>query len=796
MTGEDTISVLCVDDEPGLAELVGTHLERADERLTTVAVTSAAAAFDALDTMAVDCIVSDYELPETDGIELLEAVRADDPTLPFVLFTGRGSEELASRAISAGVTDYLRKEPGTEQYALLARQVVHAVERVRARRAVDTAEERRRIILEGAPDSIVVLVEGEIVYANPVAVASAGAAGEADLVGRSIDAFAPNGRRDSVFRAIERTAVGDERRARVTRPFETLDGRRLMMEATGRRVTWDGAEGVVAVLRDVTDREAHDDARDRYRAVFEEAATAIVIADDDGRYVEVNEAACALFDVPRAELIGSRVSDFAAPEYDVEGKWTSFRAGDGVRGTFPLVRSDGEERVVEYGATADIVPGEHLSVLHDVTERVDLGERLEREQATLEEMYRITADGEASFDGQVERLLELGCDYLDVPGGYFMQIDEGRQRVVTAVGDDEVSPGETCPLEEAYCKRTVMRDELVTVQNAIEEGWEDDPAYERFGFGCYIGAKVTVGDDLYGTFCFAGSAPRTEPFGDAERTFVELMARWVSYELERRRTTDRLAEQNERLERFASVVSHDLRSPLSVARGFLDLVREDDDPAALDRVEAAHDRMETIIADLLTLTRKGEELGTVGSVDLNALVASSWDLAVSEEADATLDVEGPLGTVMADDERLRHLFENLFRNALEHAGDGALTVTVGATSDGFYVADDGPGIPADRREEIFEDGFTTRQDGTGLGLSIVEQIADAHEWDVAVTEGEHGGARFEISGVRGADDTDDAGDAADDGVALGDTDDEGDATDEDAADAVNDADGEARRTPE
>ncbi|NNC24966.1 diguanylate cyclase, partial [Salinisphaera sp. USBA-960] len=83
------------------------------------------------------------------------------------LFTGRGSEELASRAISAGVTDYLRKERGTEQYALLAQQVVHAVERVRAHRVTSAEEQRRRTILEASPDPIVVVVDGEIAYANP-----------------------------------------------------------------------------------------------------------------------------------------------------------------------------------------------------------------------------------------------------------------------------------------------------------------------------------------------------------------------------------------------------------------------------------------------------------------------------------------------------------------------------------------------------------------------------------------------------------------------------------------------------
>ncbi|WP_211313656.1 PAS domain S-box protein [Halarchaeum salinum] len=803
MTGEDTISVLCVDDEPGLAALVGAHLERADERLETTAVTSATAAFETLQTSDVDCIVSDYEMTGTDGIGFLETVRADDPELPFILFTGRGSEELASRAISAGVTDYLRKERGTEQYALLAQQVVHAVERVRAHRVSSAEEQRRRTILEASPDPIVVVVDGEIAYANPVAVEAAGGTTESDLVGRSIEAFVANGERESVLHAIERVVSSEERRDRVARPFESLDGRRMTMEATGRRVTWDGADGIVAVLRDVTGREAGDTERERYHAAFEGAAEAMVIADDDGQYIEANRAACELFGVSREALVDHHIGDFAAPDYDGKAAWAAFRDAGVSHGTFPLVRPDGEERVIEYGATPNVVPGEHLLVLHDVTNRVDLGDRLEREQSALEEMYRITADGDASFDEKLERLLELGCDYLDIPYGFLMEIGEGRQHVIEAVGGFPIQPGETCPLEEAYCKQTIARDELVTVQNALAEGWSDDPAYERFGLGCYVGAKVMVGDELYGTFCFAGSEPRGKPFNDTERTFVELMARWVSYELERRRTTERLEAQNERLERFTSVVSHDLRSPLSVAQGYLDLAREDDDPDALDRVEAAHERMERIINDLLVLARDGDDLGEMEPVDLDALVASSWDLAVEEDAAATLDIVDDLDTVTADPERLRHLFENLFRNAVEHgstgprsksadsvehsstgprndaadsvehsstgprndaadsvehAADEGVTVTVGTTGDGFYVADDGPGIPEDERAHVFDDGFTTRQNGTGFGLSIVAEIADAHGWTVDVTESATGGARFVVSGVRSEGETGQSGD--------------------------------------
>jgi PAS domain S-box-containing protein len=215
-----------------------------------------------------------------------------------------------------------------------------------------------------------------------------------------------------------------------------------------------------------------------------------------------------------------------------------------------------------------------------------------------------------------------------------------------------------------------------------------------------------------------------------------------------------LERQNEQLDRFASVVSHDLRNPIQVAAGRVDLAREtDDDEEHLDTIETTLERMETIVDDVLTLAKQGQTIKQVEPVDVAEVAERAWESV--ETSDARLENEAT-GIIAADEGRLSQVFENLFRNATEHA-DSSVTVQVGCLSSpdgflsndggGFYVVDDGPGIPQENRDAIFEPGHTGSDDGTGLGLAIVDSIVAAHGWDISVSESDTGGARFEITGV-------------------------------------------------
>ncbi|OYR44637.1 HAMP domain-containing sensor histidine kinase [Halorubrum sp. Ea8] len=223
------------------------------------------------------------------------------------------------------------------------------------------------------------------------------------------------------------------------------------------------------------------------------------------------------------------------------------------------------------------------------------------------------------------------------------------------------------------------------------------------------------------------------------------------------------------VDQVSSVISHDLRNPLDVAKAHLRAAQETGDPEHFESVADAHDRMERIIRDVLTLTRDDAVVQPTEEVAIETAARDAWESIDTEQVELT--VSESLPTVTADPDRLQRLFENLFRNSVEHGvatdetGNGqptkaptkgrsngrdgqtseSTTVAVHPFEGGFYIADDGPGIPSTEREIVFTPGYSTRSGGTGLGLAIVDRIVEAHGWDLTLTAADDGGARFEIS---------------------------------------------------
>jgi PAS domain S-box-containing protein len=463
ITEHGSVHLLHVDDEPGFADMVADHLERLDPRLDVEPITDPFEAVDWLQGASVDAVVSDFDMPRMNGLEFLDLVRETDVDLPFILFTGKGNEEIASEAITRGVTEYMQKDTGVDQYEVLANRLINAVEHYRAERSADVA-------------------------------------------------------------------------------------------------------------------------RRRFQAVFEQAFDAMIIADDEGRYLDVNSAACELFGRLEGDLLGSTAREFTVENFDFSTAWETFKSSDADRGLYPVRRPGGEIRIAEYAATTNIRPGEHLSVLRDVTDQQDM-----EKQAEIE-----------------------------------------RQR----------------------------------------------------------------------------------------------------------------------LREFAGVLSHDLKNPVALARGRLELLQsgatEADRAKHLESIADAVDRIDHVIEDVLAISRSTERELDAVPVSVSDVASDVWE-RVGRETDHA-DIEDGI-PITANEGRLERLLTNLFRNAIEH-GESAVHVRVGRLDDteGFYIEDDGPGIPPGERETVFDWKHSTKAGGTGIGLRSVKQIVNVEGWQISITDGSEGGARFEISG--------------------------------------------------
>ena len=307
----------------------------------------------------------------------------------------------------------------------------------------------------------------------------------------------------------------------------------------------------------------------------------------------------------------------------------------------------------------------------------------------------------------------------------------------------EVNPA-ACELLE------YTREELLSLNPGDVHPDDIDQVREEFidqvlsggsGFTAEMSCVTKSGEEVLTEASGAALAPEE---GDPTRMVV--MLRDVSERVANRQELERTVE---RLDQFASVVSHDLKNPLAAVRAEIELARRtgDDDhlEAALDQI----DRADELVERVLELAREGTAVDPEDRtrVDLDRVAREAW-VCVEGHA-ATLTVEGT-PSVEADPGRLREALENLFENAAKHVGPD-VTVRVGALgagdaddSHGFYVADDGPGVPPEERDRVFEWGHTGTDDGTGLGLAIVESIVEAHGWSVRIVESETGGARIEV----------------------------------------------------
>ena len=376
----------------------------------------------------------------------------------------------------------------------------------------------------------------------------------------------------------------------------------------------------------------------------------------------------------------------------------------------------------------------------------DITDRKQREES-LNALLGVTRDLMNAHDKQTvaEQAVDAARGVLNQPiNGLWLQDSEEKELKPVAVTAESTAVVGTPPTYSAG--ESLSWEAFTTNELKFYDDVRTHP--ERFNPETQIRSEIIIPLGEHGVMNMGATEPAD--FSEVDVSMARIFGKTVEMALDRaereqrlRNQRSRLQQQNDHLDEFTGVVSHDLRNPLNVATGRLELATEECDSAHLDDVKQALNRMETLIDDLLMLAQEGKEVTDAQPVDLAAVATRSWENVETNQAKLLSHLDR---TVCADKSRLKQVFENLFRNAVEH-GRADVTVTIGELDDGFYIEDDGSGIALDERDAVFNAGYSQSRSGTGLGLSIVEQIVNAHGWHIRVTDGTDGGARFEITNL-------------------------------------------------
>ena len=668
------VDVLHVDDDESFVELAGTFLRRESSQFVVHAETSVADGLDRLADEDVDCVVSDYDMPDRDGLEFLDAVREGYPDLPFILFPGKGNEAIASETISAGVTEYLQKGQGSDQYTVLANRIEHAVGKRRAEREVFRGFQA----MESAQEGIGLIDEnGTYRYANQAYADIYDLAPE-ELVGKHWEELYPAEEAER-FREEILPTLSEQGFWTGESVGLTQGGERVPETVTLTDID-DG--GHVCVVRDISDRKR----RERELRREQQFLTTTLNALEDVFYVFDEDLDFVRWNDRLEEVTGYGPDEIAAMEP------LDFFEDDAGRVQNELSRivEDHEQATME--ATLVIKDGDRIPYEFTGSPVTDDGELVGicgvgRDLTTHRERARLH-----------ERLIETS------PAPTLVLGRDGVMRYCNSALADFLGASDRAEVLDEWaleCIHPDDRDEVGDrVDRILSERVQNEPLEERI-----------VGVD--GETRHAVVASSSVTF-DGEPA-AQVVLNDITAEREQRRDLEQKTEQTELL---SSVLSHDMQGPVNVATGRLQLARETGEQAHVEQAEAALGRLQELLDDMTALLQDGDVVDDVESLGL---------------ADIVSDVEGTLGSdrlsirvadsaeIAADYYALKRLFENLFSNAVEHGGPNA-TVEIGTLPDGFYVADDGPGIPAEERDRVFEPGYTTKESGSGFGLVSIRQI--------------------------------------------------------------------------
>lgn len=831
------ITILHVDDDPRLGDLVAEFLERENTRFTVVTETSASDGLDHIEAETPDCVISDYDMPGQNGLDFLNAVRDTYPDLPFILFTGKGSEEVASAAISAGATDYLQKESGTDQYTILANRVQNTVEQYRSQKELERERSRMKFALQSTDAAIWthdIETDEMDIYPDICPVFNT----SIESLDGWIRQLHPEDRANAeqTIRGAARAKESYSLQFRFTAESGTRWG-----EMNGRTIKEDGdATFQTGITRDITEQKEQ---KRRFETLASNLPGMVYRCKNEPSWpMQDVRGDVAGFSGYTATELESNATQWGQEVIHPDGRdkvWDtvqeSLETGESFEVTYRIRTKSGDIRWVWERGRGVYGPDDDVEALEgfitDITNRKQRAEELRQNERRFKAVFNDPNILVALLDleGTVQHINKTALEYVEadrdeVRGEKFWHTTWWTSETVADLKEwiDQATDGEYVDYEvnhpasngDVFTVEGTIRpvtdekgdvvsliasahditeqerhkEELELIRDKIEVAlagtdsviWELDPetgdmqthpepcpvldgvveSVAEFKERVYPANREQITEALQSVMETGG--PQTIQF----RTVPEIEAEWVESKIQRltrddgsivligfsrgitdyKRRERQLEQQNEQFDELASVVSHDLQTPIQTLQGRLELAAGTGEIAHIDDALAAVNQLNKLRENLVEMLQTREVVGETEQVNIGDIARDAWKRVNSSDC-STLEVADTV-YIQADQDATQRLLQNLLSNSVEHTEDET-TVQIGTTANGFYVEDDGPGIDPSDREEVFTPGFTTKAGGTGMGMVSVRQIIAAHDWEIEITDAETlSGVRFEIQTTR------------------------------------------------
>lgn len=714
------IALLCVDDEPAMLDLIRLYLERYGDFAVTTA-SSAAMALEILRGRSFDAIVSDYEMDEINGVDLLARLRDGGNTTPFILFTGRGREEVAAAAMNGGADFYVQKGGAPRaQFDDLAHKIRVAVERHRVTRALEEREGIFRAITETTAFAVWMHTGERIIYANPAAEEISGYSLE-ELTSMDVWDLVHPAERPQVKRRgrmrLEGAALPERSLLRISRK----DGAERILDISANTTRLSGTPVVIVTAVDITERhQAEEVLKEQERSfstLLDALRDSVVIIDMEGTVLYLNSVACEMVGVGRrTDALGRSVLDFVHQDSvdDALRDLQTVREGtDRFPAEYAIVTATGETRTVESQGSIIEFHGKAAIALslRDVTDQrrasADAREqaRLNRELiASMPEYILVfTRDGRIVFANPAAEGA-LGCEKGGLAGRSISSVVTSasyqafRDHVMGVIAGKKAPPVEIWIGGGDAELPVILRAASISYQN------ED--------------AVLLVLTDI------------------TERTVLEKELEYHAAEL--KQFSESLHQINEKLQIMSSVTRHDILNQLTVLLGFLEIAEDEAEGLPVLPYLRQVKQSALNIRDLIEFTRDYQDLGVREPQwcrvqrEIDHLAAHG---VITSEVDGLEVYADPL---------FEKVFYNLFDNTSRH-GQKATEVRVwwhqNDTGAVIVWEDNGIGVRPEDKDRIFTRGFGKN---TGLGMFLSKEILAITGMEIRET-GEFGnGARFEI----------------------------------------------------